>query len=49
MDIDDYNEEDYDNVMCDWRESMYDLSLEQLRYVIEGYEDWTKQGKREGR
>ena len=49
MDIDDYDEEDYDNVMGAWQDSMNEFSLEQLRYVIEGYEGWTKQGKREGR
>ena len=49
MDIDDYDEEDYDEVMGGWEESMNEFSMEQLRYVIEGYEDWTKQGKREGR
>ena len=49
MDIDDYDEEDYDNVMGGWQDSMNEFSMEQLRYVIEGYEDWTKQGKREGR
>jgi len=49
MDIDDYDDEDYDEVMGGWEESMNELSMEQLRYVIEGYEDWCKQGKREGR
>ena len=49
MDIDDYDEEDYDEVMGGWEDSMNEFSMEQLRYVIEGYEDWTKQGKREGR
>jgi len=49
MDIDDYDEEDYDEVMGGWQDSMNEFSMEQLRYVIEGYEDWTKQGKREGR
>ena len=49
MDIDDYDEEDYGEVMGGWEESMNEFSMEQLRYVIEGYEDWTKQGKREGR
>ena len=49
MDIDDYDEEDYDEVMGGWEESMNEFSMEQLRYVIEGYEDWCKQGKREGR
>ena len=49
MDIDDYDDEDYDEVMGGWQDSMNEFSMEQLRYVIEGYEDWTKQGKREGR
>jgi hypothetical protein len=49
MEIDDYDDEDYDEVMGGWEESMNEFSMEQLRYVIEGYEDWTKQGKREGR
>ena len=49
MGIDDYDEEDYDYVMDGWQDSMHEFSMEQLRYVIEGYEDWTKQGKREGR
>ena len=49
MDIDDYDEEDYDEVMGGWEEYMNEFSMEQLRYVIEGYEDWCKQGKREGR
>lgn len=49
MGIDDYDDEDYDEVMGAWQDSMNEFSLEQLRYVIEGYEDWTKQGKREGR
>ena len=49
MGIDDYDEEDYGEVMGGWEESMNEFSMEQLRYVIEGYEDWTKQGKREGR
>ena len=49
MDIDDYDEEDYDEVMGGWEETMNERSMEYLRYVIEGYEDWTKQGKREGR
>ena len=49
MDIDDYDDEDYDEVMGGWEETMNERSMEYLRYVIEGYEDWTKQGKREGR
>ena len=49
LELDDYDEDDYDEVMCGWEESMSEFSIEQLRYVIEGYEDWTKQGKREGR
>jgi hypothetical protein len=49
MDIDDYDEEDYDHIMDGWEEAMNERSMEYLRYVVEGYEDWTKQGKREGR
>ena len=49
MDIDDYDDEDYVAVMHGWEETMNENSMEYLRYVIEGYEDWTKQGKREGR
>ena len=49
MDIDDYTEQDYVAVMHGWEETMNENSLEHLRYVIEGYEDWTKQGEREGR
>jgi len=49
MGLDDYDDEDYDEIMGGWEESMNELSMEQLRYVVEGYEDWCKQGKREGR
>ena len=49
MDIDDYTEQDYDEVVGGWEETMNERSMEYLRYVIEGYEDWTKQGEREGR
>lgn len=49
MELDDYDDEDYDEVMGGWEESMNEFSMEQLRYVIEGYEDWRKQAKREGR
>jgi hypothetical protein len=44
----DYNEEDYDEVMSDWEDSMNEYSMETLRGVIEGYEGW-RQNKREGR
>ena len=49
MDINDYDDDDYLAVLYGWEETMNERSMEYLRYVIEGYEDWTKQGKREGR
>ena len=49
MGLDDYDEEDYDEVMGGWEESMNELSMRQLYYTIDRYEDWCKQGKREGR
>ena len=47
MGIDDYTERDYEEVMGGWEESMNEFSMDQLRYVIEGYEDWHKQPERE--
>jgi hypothetical protein len=49
MDIDDYDDDDYEKVMDKWEVALSETCIEQLRYVIEGYEDWHKQGKREAR
>ena len=49
MGLDDYDDEDYDEVMGAWEEIINESSMEYLRLAIEGYEDWCKQGKREGR
>ena len=49
MELDDYDDEDYDEVMGAWEEIINESSMEYLRLAIEGYEDWCKQGKREGR
>ena len=49
MGLDDYDDEDYDEIMGGWEESMNELSMQQLCYTIDRYEDWRKQAKREGR
>ena len=48
MGLDDYDEEDYDEVMGSWEDSMNERLTEELRCAVEAYEDWTKQNKREG-
>ena len=48
MGLDDYDDEDYDEVMGSWEDSISESMMETLRDVIGGYESWTKQNKREG-
>ena len=36
MDIDDYDEEDYDNVMGGWQETMNEFSMEQVALCYRG-------------
>jgi hypothetical protein len=49
LELDDYDDDDYEEVMGAWESIVNEYSMEYLRLAIEGYEDWCKQGKREGR
>ena len=46
MELDDYTERDYDEIMGGWEESINEDSLSFLRDTVEHYERWFKRPKR---